>query len=180
MENGDNGKQTSRNSEETIAKETPTAQPSPIIQEADDFTHKWTTGEIIVDYEMAKTLRFTTQRDETNFLGRPKKHTESFCNVIGYQVAHYQLTRDTGTMRDRYDAAFELMALVQRARAFNAFKDATKQQRDYEQEIESLKERINNLLKLNNELALDNKRLHNLLPNAPKGKGDTEVGEVTE
>jgi len=76
--------------------------------------------------------------------------------------------------------AYKVLTLIQRARAFNLIRDTKQQAREYEQEIEQLKERVNNLLKLNNELVLENKRLHNLVPNAKKGKGDTEVGEVSK
>jgi len=179
MENGDSRKQTSGNSEEIgIAKKSKTAQSSTIIQEADDFTHKWTNGEIIVNYERAKSLEITKEEGK-NFCGRPKKRKYPFCNNIGTSIANYQFQRDIGTQIERYEAAFDLMALVHRGWAFNALKDAKQQQRDYEQEIERLNERIDTLRKLNDKLVAENKRLHNLLPDAvTKGKGDTEVGDV--
>jgi hypothetical protein len=179
MENGDSRKQTSGNSEEIgIAKGLKTAQSSTIIQEADDFTHKWTNGEIIVNYERAKSLEITMEEGK-NFWGRPKKRKYPFCNNIGTLIANYQFQRDIGTLTGRYQAALDLMALVHRGWAFNALKDAKQQQRDYEQEIERLKEQIDTLRKLNDKFVTENKRLRNLLPNAvTNGKGDTEVSDV--
>lgn len=179
MENGDSRKQTSGNSEEIgIGKGLKTAQSSAIIQEADDFTHKWTNGEITVNYEKAKSLTITMEEGK-NFWGRPKKRVHPFCNDIGTLIARYQVQRDIGTLQEQYIAAFDLMNLVHRGWAFNALKDAKDQQRDYEQEIERLKEQIDTLRKLNDKLAIENKRLRNLLPNAvKKEKEGTEVGDV--
>lgn len=178
MENGNNRQQKSGNSKETV---TTKAVVPPIVQAADDFTNKWTKNEIVVDFERAKDLQITeTDETETNFLGRPKKKKHAFCNEIGFLIAKYQLYRDTGTPRELYNAAFELMSVVQKGQAFNAFKDTTQEQRNYEQEIERLNQQLESTRKLNDKLAKENKRLHNLLPDAlrKKSDGNTEIGDV--
>ena len=52
------------------------------------------------------------------------------------------------------------------------------QQRDYEQEIERLKEQVETLKKLNDKLIAENRVLHGFADKKAKGKGDTEIGEV--
>jgi hypothetical protein len=179
MENGDSRKQTRGNSEESgITKGSKTAQPSTIIQEADDFTDKWMNGEIVVNYERAKFLESTTE-DGKNFWGRPKKTKQQFCNDLGFLIARYQLHSDRKTTVECYGVAFELMVLVHKGWAYGALKDAKEQKRDYEQEIERLKEQNDALRKLNDRLATENRRLRNLFPDATnKKKGDAEIGDV--
>lgn len=149
---------------------------SAVITEVEDFIKRWTSGELIFTPETRKMA--ITYDVGKNFLGMTKKRTINLPNEIGYAITDYQLQKDLGNPRAKLEMAYNVLALIQRARAFNLIRDAKQQAREYEQEIEQLKERVNNLLKLNNELVLENKRLHNLVPNAKKGKGDTEVGEV--
>jgi hypothetical protein len=179
MENGHSRKQTSGTSKENeMTEDSKTAQTSTIIQEADDFIDKWTSGEIVVNYERANVLESTTEAGK-NFWGKPKKLKHQFCNDLGFLIARYQLHRDIDTAIGRYEAAFNLMMLVQKGWAFGALKDVKQQTRDHEQESERLKEQNDALRKLNDKLAIENKRLRNLLPNVVnKQKGDTEIGDV--
>src|SRR4030067_1999526 len=104
-----------------------------MIREADLFVRQWTSGEITVNFERAKDLQITSQ-EEKNFWGRPKKRKKPFCNDLGVLISEYQLCRDVGTPERRYQSAFELLSLVNRAYAFGAIKNVKQQQRDYEQE----------------------------------------------
>jgi hypothetical protein len=150
---------------------------SVVITEVEDFIKRWTSGELIFTLE-TQNMTITYEIGK-NFLGMTKKHTVNLPNNIGYAVATYQLQKDLGNPRARLERAYEVLALIQKARAFNLIRDTKQQAREYEQEIEQLKERVNSLVKLNNELVLENKRLHNLVPNRAKSKGDTEVGDVS-
>jgi hypothetical protein len=107
------------------------------------------------------------------FLGRPKKMQRCLPDIIGCAIAVYQHNKDVSP-RLRFESASELLDLIQRARAFRVIRNPKQQARAYEQEIEQLKEQINSLTDLNKKLALENKRLHNLVDN----RGDTQVGDV--
>jgi hypothetical protein len=150
---------------------------SVVITEVEDFIKRWTSGELIFTPETRNmTITYETGK---NFLGMTKKRTVNLPNEIGDAVATYQLQKDLGNPRTRLERAYEVLALIQKVRAFNRIRDAKQQARESEQEIEQLKERVNSLVRLNNELVLENKRLHNLVPNRTKSKGDTEVGDVS-
>jgi hypothetical protein len=148
---------------------------SVVIAEVEDFIKRWTSGELIFIPETRKmTMIYEIGK---NFLGMTKKRTVNFPNEIGAAVATYQLQKDLGNPRARLEMAYEVLALIQRARAFGLISDSKQQARAYETEIEQLKEQIANLRDLNDKLTLENKRLHNLL--GPKADtGDTEVGDV--
>jgi hypothetical protein len=152
---------------------------NPIIEEADKFVDQWTKGEVVVVKEKMEnaTYRYYEGKD---WWGRPKKHVTLFANEIGYKIATYQYHRGFGISSMANEAAYELITVVQRAKASGLLKDLKQQQRDYEQEIESLKERLDSCQKLNEKLVLDNKRLHILVDKnvSKSGQGGTEIGDI--
>ncbi len=152
---------------------------SVVIAEVEDFIKRWKSGELILTPEIRNAT--VTSEEGKNFLGMTKKRTVNLPNEIGYAVATYQLQKDLKNPRETLQIAYEVLALIQRARAFGFISDPKQQAKEYEQEIERLKKQVDNLKTLNEKLTIENKRLHNLLPNKPnktKGKGDTEIGEV--
>ncbi len=99
------------------------------------------------------------------WLGTQKKaiNQKNFCDAIGASIAGYQVSKEL-SYRLKWENAYILLDLIQRARVFGVVKDKTQQERDYLGEIEQLKQRVNSLQKLNNKLVLENKRLRSLLP----------------
>lgn len=153
-------------------------QQYTILEEADKILQQWTTNQLVVNYEKSKDMTYSYNEGK-DFLGRPKRHKQSFADAFGYYIATYQFQKDAGLLRDRLIAAYELVDIVQRARAHNALIDATQQQSDYKREIEQLKERYESLKKLNEKLVIENKRLHNLVDeNTNNKKGQWEIGDV--
>lgn len=154
-----------------------TIRPSVVIAEVEDFVKRFSSGELILapeakDYSDIQTIG-------KNFLGRPKIVKTKLPSALGYYIATYQFQTDINP-RARLETAYELLAMIQRARAFGIIKDPKQQTKDYEHEIEQLKERINSLIKLNDKLVQENKTLHNFVGHKSKGKGDTEIGDVTK
>jgi len=145
-----------------------------IINEVEDFLRRWKIGELVLT--PASLTMVVIVEEGKNFFGRPKQHKVNFPNEIGTAISNYQLQKDVGNYRSILQSAYELLTLVQRARTFGVLKDTKLQIKDYEEEIQQLKQRIDYLMKLNEKLLDENKKLHNLLPNA---KGRTEVGDVT-
>ncbi len=151
-----------------------------IIDEAEKFIDQWSKGDIVIIAERVKTLTYTYV-DGKDIFRRAKKHTTSFPNELGFKIATYQFQKDFGSDRELVESAFDLTALVQKARAYEAIKDKNQQQKDYEQEIERLKQRLDSLQKLNDKLVIDNKRLHNIVDaNKNKGQWGTEIGDVSK
>jgi hypothetical protein len=145
-----------------------------VVTEVDDFIKHWTSGELIFTPETQNmTITFKIGK---NFLGMIKKHTVNLPNEIGRAVATYQFHKDFRNPQATLESAYHVLVLVQKARAFGLIRDPKQQTREYEQEIEQLKERVNSLTELNNKLALENKRLHNLL--GGNSRGGAEVGDV--
>jgi hypothetical protein len=152
-----------------------------IIEEAEKFVDQWTKGDVIVIYERVKTLTYT-YTDGKNFWGKAKTHITTFGNELGYKIATFQFDKDFGSNSQFVQSAFELMQLVQKGRAYEAIKDKNQQQKDYEQEIERLKERLESSQKLIDRLVMDNKRLHNLVDNNTNSteQRGTEIGDVSK
>jgi hypothetical protein len=146
---------------------------SVVVAEVEDFIKRFTSGELVLLPE-AKTM-IVTATEGKNFLGRPKKITRNFNDLLGHAIAEYQLQKDVNP-RIRLDSAYTVLDLIQRAHAYGVIRDTKQQAMAYEQEIERLKEQLHACRTLNNKLTQENKTLHNLLPNAKKD--DTEVGDV--
>ena len=149
---------------------------SVIIAEVENFIKRWNNGELLLTPQ-AKEMIVDYTRDEKNFWGKPKHFKKPLPDYLGYAVTSYQEAREMGFSRYLFDKAYALLDTIQRARAYRVIVDTKQQVTDYEKKIESLKEQNAKLRDLNTRLALENKRLHNLLPPDTK-KGDTEVGSV--
>lgn len=182
MEDGNNRKPTSSNSKETIATLFK-PRPSVVITEVEEFLKRYRSGEEVLTSK-AEILETTFTTTKKNWLGREVKvqDTKAYCSALGYEIAIYLATKDAHPS-GVWEEAYNLLDLIERARAFGALLNAKQQAFHYEQEIERLKEQVDNLRKLNKDLATENKRLGNLLPDEIKkgknnGLGDTEVGDV--
>lgn len=148
---------------------------SVVLTEVEDFITRFKNGELVLTPE-SKTMTITYEEGK-NWRGKPKTVTKSYCDRLGLAIAKYQYEKDISS-QTRLSAAYELLDLIQRARAFGVIRDVKQQVFQYEQQIEQLKEQITPLRTLNTKLTEENKYLHNLLPNAKKGK--TEVGDVSK
>jgi hypothetical protein len=147
---------------------------SIIISEVEEFITRFKNEELVLSPE-SKTMTATFDEGK-NWLGKPKRVTKPYCDVLGMVIARYQFQKDLDSY-NQFTEAYRLLDLIQRARAFGIVRDAKKQAIQYEQQIEQLKEQLANLRTLNAKLVEENKYLHNLLPKERKGK--TEVGDVS-
>ena len=150
-------------------------RPSVVIAEVEDFIKHYDSGELVLTLE-AKKMTFIEDLGR-NFLGLPKKRKRPFPDCLAHAMTAYKLDKDIKP-RSRLESAYDLLDLIQRGRAYGIIRDPKQQAIAYEQEIERLKEQIGNLKNLNDKLTMENKRLHNLVPNKTKGQGDTEIGDV--
>jgi cysteinyl-tRNA synthetase len=149
---------------------------SIILAQVDDFIKRWNNGELVLT-DQAKDLEITFSIGEKHFWGSPKILKKRLPDYVGWAIARYQYERELGLSRVFLDTAYELLDTIQRARAYRAIVDTKQQITDYEKQIENLKEQNSSLRDLNTKLAMENKRLRNLLP-ADTRMGDTEVGDV--
>jgi hypothetical protein len=147
---------------------------SVVIAEVEDFIKKFSGGELVLSSE-ARTMTWST-RIGKNFLGLQRKIKKSFPDAFGYTIANYQIDRELSPSL-RLKSAYDLLDLIQRARAWGVIKNVKQQAFAYEQEIEKLKEQIANLKSLNEKLTVENKRLHNPVPEKRNNK-NTQVGDV--
>ncbi len=152
---------------------------SVVIIEVEDFIRRWDAKELVFTPE-AKTLT-SEFYDGKNFWRRPKKHYVNFPNEIGQAIAEYKWYKDFQNPALAFKTAFQILAMVQKAYAFGVIKETTQQTRDFEHEILQLKEELeqckeqgDRLRNLNGKLTFENKRLHNLVPDAQRGK--KEIG----
>jgi hypothetical protein len=148
---------------------------SAVIAEVEDFIKRFDNGILVLSSEGKKATYWIAT--EKNWLGRFKKQKQSLPDAIGVAVATYQKHKDMEP-RLQLVKAYDLLDIIQVARAHGFVINLKQQARDYEQEIERLKEQIDNLKTLNDKLIAENKRLHNLVPDRTKGRGDTEIGDV--
>jgi hypothetical protein len=153
-------------------------KPDVVIAEVDEFLKAYKDGEQIITAE-AKTMTVTTTTFKKGWFGRLKKvnATTNFCDALGDAIASYQASKEIDYYLN-WGRAYQLLSLIQRARTFGVILNATQRQQNYEQEIQRLKEQIDNLKKLNGKLITENKILHGIANGKTKGKGDTEIGDV--
>lgn len=146
---------------------------SVVVTEVEDFIKRFTSGELVLLPE-AKMMIVTTTEGK-NFLGRQKKIKRNLNDLLGHAIAKYQHDKDVNPL-NHLGSAYTVLDLIQRAHAYGVIRDVKQQSMAYEQEIERLKEQLYACMALNKKLTQENKRLHNLLPNAKKG--NTEVGDI--
>jgi hypothetical protein len=150
---------------------------SVVIDELDEFVKRWNNGELILTTEAKTMIIDYTVHDIKNLFGKPKKLAKSLPDYLGWAIGAYQYIREEGYSPDLMDMAYQLLDVIQRARAWRLLIDTNQQISDYEKQIELLKEENARLRTLNTKLAEENKKLHNLLPSSTR-LGDTEVGDV--
>jgi|WetSurMetagenome_2_1015567.scaffolds.fasta_scaffold376680_2 hypothetical protein len=183
MENGDNRQPKSGNSQENGLNpyyrllqyvNEQNKRTDVVIAEVEEFLKAYKDGNIILTPE-AQKLTTTTTEYRKRWIGISKKvvTSKAFCDSIGAAIAAYQVSKELNYQL-KWENAYTLLDLIQRARAFGAVKDKNQQEKDYLTEIEQLKQRADSLQKLNNKLVAENKRLHNLVPE----KKEWEAGDV--
>ena len=147
-----------------------------VIDEVEDFIKRFTARELVL-LPQAQTMLVTFSEGEKDLSGRLKNKKGYLNDLLGHAIAEYQRCKDFA-LPNRYDSAFAVFELIQRAHAYGVIRDVKQQTIAYEQEIERLKKQLDDCMTLNQKMALENKRLHNLVPNFDSRKGKTEVGNV--
>ncbi len=188
MENGDNKQPKSSNSKENGL--TPYQQllqsvieknqrTEVVINEVEVFLKAYNERSIVITPE-ARTFVVTFKENKKGFLGREKivVTKNNYCDAIGGAITAYQVSKELN-YRLKWDNAYELLDLIQRGKVYGVIKDKEKQERDYQAEIDQLKQRLDSLQKLNDKLVIENKRLHNLIPEK-KTSGEWEAGDVSK
>jgi hypothetical protein len=191
MENGNSRQQKSSDSKETALThyerlmryiKEQNKKPDVVIAEVEEFLKAYKAGEQIITAE-SRTMTVTTTTFKKGWFGGLKKvkETTNFCDALGDAIASYQASKELDYYL-KWEHAYTLLSFIQRARTFGVILNAKQQQQDYEQEIQRLKEQIDNLKKLNDKLIAENKILHGIANGKAnyktKGKGDTEIGDV--
>jgi hypothetical protein len=191
MENGNNRQSKSSHSTENLIKSQDrilryiheqNKRPEVVITEVEEFLKAYKAGEEIITPE-AQKMTLTTTKTKKGWLGRPKKIIESnnFCDAIGEAITNYQVGKELSYPL-KWEHAFTLLDLIQRARVFGVLRNAKQQQRHSEEEILRLKEELDNLKRQYDEVSKENKMMHNIVDantdDKNKGKGNTVVGDV--
>ena len=101
----------------------------------------------------------------------------NYCDAIGGAITAYQVSKELN-YHLKWEHAYELLDLIQRGKVYGVIKDKEKQERDYQSEIEQLKQRLDSSEKLIDKLAKENKMLRNLFPEN-KISGGWETGDVS-
>src|SRR4030066_2476985 len=154
MENGNKRQSESSNSTENLTKSQEelmryvreeNRRPEVVLTEAEEFLKSYKAGKEIITKE-ARNLTATTTVYKKGLFGRQKKvvKTRPFSDAIGEAFAQYQLAKELN-YQYRWQKAYELVDLVQRARVFGVVLSAKQQQRKSEVEILRLKEELDNL-----------------------------------
>jgi hypothetical protein len=190
MENGDNRQPTSSNSQENSLTrnqrflqylDAQNRKNDVVIAEVEEFLKAYKAGEEIITSE-AQNMIATITETKQGLFGRQKTVTykKDFRDAIGGAIAAYQASTEIN-YKLKWEQAFELLDLIQRARVFGAIRNAKQQQQHFEEENLRLKEQVANLKKLNDKLLEENKLLHGLVDQKikdNKGKDNKMVGDV--
>jgi hypothetical protein len=191
MENGNNKQPTSSSGAEDFLRSQEhllrqlreqNRRPEVVISEVEEFLKAYKSGEEIITQE-AQNLTATTTDYKKGWFGRQKKIVEShnFCDAIGEAIAQYQLAKELNYQL-KWEKAYALLDLIQRARVFGVLRNLKQQQRHSEEETLRLREELDNLKRQYDEVIEENKIMHNVVDantdNKSKRKGNTEVGDV--
>jgi transcriptional regulator with PAS, ATPase and Fis domain len=166
MENGSAGQRTNSHSKK-IADEVMRAmeKESSVIVQVEDFIKRIHDGDLVVTDE-AKTLTLNLQVDKVMGI-RSMKCLGTLADLLGKAMACYQFHRDDKSVFSviRTESAYDLLNLIERARAYNVIKEVnvTNKLTECQEQNQRLKD---NQQKLETEilrLKRENEELHKAL-----------------
>jgi Cft2 family RNA processing exonuclease len=197
MENGNNGRRKSGNSQKNgIVNGKTTKKQSTIIAEVNDFINRIRDGSSVI---MPKAQKIMLKLPKKTLLLSSAEKEQSLAEIISKAITSYQVLKDLhrrskeieyveyidpslpSTMDSKFlEGAYELLGYINRARLYRVIEDKNliNKLKKYQEQNNQLKEQIANLKKLNTKLAKENAKFHKLFPN--NQANDTEIGDVEE